>query len=154
MAVNKACEQRPWRKTNHGKRSKFGFYTLKNLRRLWNQVRGGDGIQICHLTDPAHPDHVAVGAPKNAKPKECPGSIVLVNREFYAILGDRKKIDAAGLKAYEATRKGGLTKSGILFWVLQRLAFGGVPMIGCSKIPEVEDDPEIGLPPQLEPKTV
>ena len=77
----KLCPGCPWRRRNHGKPTPGGFYRKDNLRRLWNQIRKGQGIQSCHLTDPGHPDHVAAGAAPTAQPRECAGSIALVHRE-------------------------------------------------------------------------
>jgi D-serine deaminase-like pyridoxal phosphate-dependent protein len=55
---------------------RFGFYTKANLRRLWRQIRGADPLgctaQSCHLTDPQHPHHIAVGAKAGATAQETP----------------------------------------------------------------------------------
>ena len=109
----KPCDQCPWRLANHGKKHKFGFYTKANLRRLWNQVRGGGTAQSCHLTDPSHPDHVAVGAKPGATAQECPGAVILVLREVQRMADANNVIDAAAPKRYLAGRKKGLTKRGI-----------------------------------------
>ena len=73
-----ACDQCPWRRSNHGKPTRGGFFRKDNLRRLWGQLRGASpdsmgGRQSCHLTDPSHPDHIEAGAKPDAKPRECPG---------------------------------------------------------------------------------
>ena len=77
-SIYKMCPRCPWRIANHGKRTPGGFYTKKNLQRLWSQVRRGLKPQSCHMTDPSHPDHVAAGAPLSAQVHECPGSVALV----------------------------------------------------------------------------
>lgn len=146
----KVCNQCPWRRANQGRRHFGSFYTKKNLRRLWNQIRQGGGPQSCHLTDPSHPDHVTAGAHENAKPQECPGSIVLINREFARMADDDGVIDVEGIERYQRERRKGLTQQGLTYWVVSRLNFGGVPFIGGPKIPEVPDDPEVGLPTYLE----
>ncbi|MCI0526393.1 MAG: hypothetical protein L0Y56_02925 [Nitrospira sp.] len=142
------CEQCPWRLTNHGKKHKFGFYTKANLRRLWKQIRGGGGVQSCHLTDPSHPDHIAVGAKEGAQAQECPGSVIVVLKEVkkMAVAG---VVTGDGTKRYLKTRKRGLTKAGILYWVVSRIQLGGTPFLGGPKMPDVLDDPEIGLPEYL-----
>lgn len=147
----KPCDQCPWRLANQGKKHKFGFYTMTNLRRLWKQVRGGGQAQSCHLTDPSHPDHVAVGAKPGATVRECPGSVILVLREIRQLADDKGVVgDKLLLDRYRKTRRKGLTTTGIFYWIVQRMQFGGVPMVGGEKLPEVDEkDPEIGLPEEL-----
>jgi hypothetical protein len=148
--MSKPCDQCPWRLANQGKKHKFGFYTKANLRRLWNQVRGGGTAQSCHLTDPSHPDHIAVGAKPGATAQECPGSVILVLREVQRMADANNVIDDTAPKRYLAARKKGLTKLGILYWVFRRIHLGGVPYVGAEKLPEVDqDDPDIGLPAEL-----
>jgi len=145
--VNRPCDQCPWRLANQGKRHPFGFYAKANLRRLWNQVRSGGRPQSCHLTDPTHPEHVAVGAKPGATPRECPGSIVLIKREIRAMADEAGVIGPESTERYLATRKRGIPRRGILYWVVQRIQFAGVPVVGGDPLPEVDvDDPEIGLP--------
>lgn len=141
-----ACAECPWRLANQGKRHKFGFYRLSNVKRLWNQLRRGGGEQSCHKTDPSHPDHIATGTKPNAKAQECPGSVIVVLREVQK-MADGNTVSPESLKRYQATRKKGLTKTGILFWVVQRIQLAGAPFVGGAKLPEVDvDDKEIGLP--------
>jgi hypothetical protein len=145
----KACAQCPWRLSNQGKRHEFGFYTAANLRRLWKQVRGGDAAQSCHLTDPSHPDHVAVGAKPGAKAQECPGSVILIRREIQVLaeMGGGVVGTKEGLARYFKERRKGLTKKGVLYWVIQRIQFGHVPFFNSDgPLPEIEDDEAIGLP--------
>jgi hypothetical protein len=145
--VNKPCDQCPWRLTNQGKRHRRGFYSASNLRRLWNLIRRGGGGQSCHLTDPRHPYHIEAGCPEGAKPKECPGSVILVLREIGRMADARNRVTDAGVKR----RPLGLTKLGILYWVVQRLTFGHVPFLGDGGLPAVDQaDPEIGLPAFLD----
>src|ERR1700681_4104072 len=100
----KPCDQCPWRLANQGKKHPFKFYTKQNLRRLWKEVRGGGNAQSCHLTDPSHPNHVAVGAKSGAKAKECSGSVIVVLREVQAITGASKIIDTSNVDRYLAAR--------------------------------------------------
>lgn len=150
VTLTKPCAQCPWRLKNQGKRHFGGFYTKANLRRLWNQVRGGGAQQSCHLTDPQHPDHIASGAKPDSIAAECPGSIIVISRELKKIesLGDGV-ISVPAISKYHSTRKRGITKKGILYWGVQRIQYAGVPFIGGPKLPEVVDDPEIGLPDEL-----
>lgn len=145
----KACAQCPWRKSNQGKKHKFGFYTKANLRRLWNQIRGGGGQQSCHLTDPSHPDHVSVGAKATATAQECPGSIVLISRELKQMADDKGVITVEGMTRYRKERKKGLTKSGLAYWIVSRIQFGGT-VFGGPKFPDIPDDTDVDLPAELE----
>ena len=141
--MRRPCEHCPWRISNHGKRTPWGFYTKANLKRLWHQIRTGGrgegGRQSCHPTDPSHPDHIAAGAKAGAEAQECPGSVILVFREF-------EKLQACGngvitpeaITVYQRQHRDGLTKSGLQYWLIMRYQFGGVPLIGGPKIPEVD----------------
>lgn len=145
----KPCPQCPWRLENQGKKHFGHFYTKVNLTRLWNQIRKGGAAQSCHLTDPSHPDHIAAGASEHAKIKECPGSVILVLREFKLLADSTGHIGETGLFNYLKTRKKGLTKQGIL-WLVSRYTQGGVPFVGGPKLPVVDsEDKEIGLPEYL-----
>lgn len=150
-AVERPCEQCPWRTANQGTKHPYGFYTKKNLTRLWNQIRKGGSAQSCHLTDPAHPDHVAAGCAENAVAKECPGSVILVLRELTSLQPkDKSPIDPEHADAYLKRRKRGLTKYGLWYWLVSRITFGGVPLMGGPKLPNVNiKDPAIDLPAHL-----
>lgn len=151
MTNKNPCTQCPWRISNHGKRHFGGFYRKQNLLRLWKKLRnGGGGMQSCHLTDPGHPDHLAAGAPENAKTQECPGSVILVVRECKRLLelAPEGVIDMSAINKYLADpsiRR--LTRQGIIYWAVQRLGpFANTPL-GFIRPPDVNDtDPEIGLP--------
>lgn len=149
--MNKPCEHCPWRLKNQGKRSPWGFYTKPNLRRLWNQIRGGGAEQSCHPTDPGHPDHVAAGAKPGTTPRECPGSVILVLREVRAMANEHHTVTPESMEAYFQIRKKGLKKPwGVTYWLISRIQLGGVSHFGGPKLPEVDiDDPEIGLPAEL-----
>jgi len=133
------CEHCPWRLSNHGKRTPWGFYTKANLTRLWNQIRRGGKGQSCHPTDPSHKDHIEAGAKPGANPQECAGAIILVRREFAAAADETGKINDETLARYKRDRKDGLTRSGLIYWLLSRLQLGGTPF-GQDKLPEVNDD--------------
>ena len=143
------CSACPWRVENHGRKNEWGFYTPKNRKRLWNQIRGADRSgecrpQSCHPTDPGHPDHIAAGAKPGSVPKECPGSVILVYREIEKIIaagagtGREREITPEGIKAYQKAHRDGLTNRGILYWVMERITYGGVPFVGGPKLPDVD----------------
>ena len=46
------CSDCPWRIANHGRRHPGGFFRKDNLRRLWNQIRKGGGMQTCRVRRP------------------------------------------------------------------------------------------------------
>ena len=103
------CEQCPWRRDNLGQRHFGGFYTRRNLQRLWNQIRRGGRMQSCHITDASHPDHVKAGA-KEGRPKpaeECYGSLVLVQRELRTIAEGKtmETIKGEQIERYLKTKK-------------------------------------------------
>lgn len=145
------CASCSWRKSNQGKPHKFGWFTRKNLTRLWNQIRGGGEAQSCHLTDTSVEQHVACGA-KGDKPKECAGSVVIVLRELLVIkeMARGEPIEPEHVDEYLRTRKKGLKKTGLLYWLVSRISAAGIPYIGGAPLPEVDaDDPEVGLPKYL-----
>ena len=141
--TNEPCSQCPWRVENHSKRHKNGFFTKANRQRLWNEIRGGGGIQSCHLTDASHPDHVEAGANPNAtkKPKECMGSVVLVVRELKHVMelsdGKEREITTKGINAYfeETKKRKGLKRNGLIYYLLGRTLD---PPLGDGKLPDPE----------------
>lgn len=144
--VRRPCANCPWRAVNHGKRTPWGFYSAANMRRLWNQIRRG-GAQSCHPTDPNHPDHVAAGAKPGSTPLECPGAVILVLREATRLASygaDGNTVDEQAIPAYLRNHRDGLTKTGIMYWVVQRIALAGKPFIGGAPLPAVDED-EAGI---------
>jgi hypothetical protein len=142
----KACVQCPWRAENQGKRHFGGFYTKANLRRLWNEVRRGGAPQSCHMTDPGHPDHLRAGCKEGAEPRECPGSVLLVLREVGSMADGDGVVTEEGVRRYLATRRTGLTRSGLEYWLVSRIHLGGVPLVGGPALPDVEEDDGVALP--------
>ena len=144
------CEQCPWRRSNWGKRHAGGFYRKRNLRRLWNQIRGGGGVQSCHLTDTGHPDHVAAGA-REGDVKECMGSVVLVVRELrllQKIAGGAVEPRHIDYYLADCRTRRGLTRNGLLYYLLQRIQLAGTP-VGAAPLPDpgtAVDDPALGRP--------
>lgn len=113
------CEQCPWRRRNHGRRHKNGFYTKANLRRLWKQIRSGEGVQTCHLTDPNHPDHVEAGASATATPHECAGSLALVAREINKFEALIEEGHDDPYKIYKQQNSRGLSRDGFWYWMIR-----------------------------------
>jgi len=155
MTIQRPCDNCPWRLANQGKRTPWGFYNKTNLRRLWRQIRGGGAMQSCHPTDPSHPDHIAAGAKPGSTPRECPGSVILVVRELCQLQRMAEErgsdaIDVPDITRYLKQRRKGLTRSGLLYYLISRTVFGGKPLIGEPVLPDVDvDDKTIGLPPEL-----
>ena len=148
------CSDCPWRLSNHGKRHPGGFFRKDNLRRLWNQIRKGGGMQTCHPTDPSHPDHRKYGGAKeDADTLECIGSVVLVTREMLhaARLGkSNTTVDVTGAELYlkQSPARKGLTRAGLLWAAVVRtipMPVGiGIPMPALSQ--RTVDSEEIGRP--------
>lgn len=135
------CVHCPWRVANHGKRTPWGFYTKTNLKRLWNQVRGGGQKQSCHPTDPSHPDHSAAGAKPGLTPQECAGSVILIVREFEkmkACSANGEVIDDGAVAKYLREHRDGLTKRGIMYWLVERYLMKDAPFFGSGALPDVD----------------
>ena len=155
------CAECPWRTANHGKRHPGGFYRKDNLRRLWNQIRKGGGVQTCHPTDPGHPDHQEyAGAREGSTAQECMGSIVLITRELRhaaRLSGSETTVEPEGATKYLAENRvrRGLTLEGLLWTAFQRRL---PPPLGLgqeiSTVPERLVDAEwIGRPDEPQRQT-
>lgn len=147
-AASEPCSVCPWRTANQGRRHRFGWYAMRNLKRLWNEIRNGGGCQTCHPTDPSHPEHVACGAREGSTPRECAGSVIVVLQEMRKMCQPDGTIDNDDYARYAKARgRKGLSKTGVLYWVFQRYAFGGVPFMGGRKLPKVDENcPGVALP--------
>lgn len=118
------CAQCPWRISNQGKRHPDGWYTKKNLRRLWVGLRRGEQM-TCHPTDPTNPiPDGARSVPEGTTTKLCAGAEVLVQREAQRcndLMG--AAIDAGGegnlFKVYKDVHPKGLTKEGAYMVMMQ-----------------------------------
>ncbi len=133
----KACKECPWRKSNQGKRTKGGFYTKANLRRLWAGLRTGEAPGMtCHGADPrgkaidAEPVEDLGGESK----VECAGALLLVQRELRKIEADPS--------SYPFRLRTALARRGAWWWGIGRCAMADTPMGGPS-MPVVEEDPDI-----------
>lgn len=138
------CVACPWRNTNRGKRHPDGWYTKANLVRLWSGLRRGEAMS-CHPTDP---DNVvsdraqAAGyrpAPAGSQVLECRGGIVLQQRELHLL---QEEYDS-DYRRYRRGRPLGLTREGLAYLV-QRIAFGGVPFFGGPVMPRPSLNSPVG----------
>lgn len=142
-----ACRACPWRLSNQGKPHPDGWYTKKNLMRLWAGLRRGERMS-CHPTDPENPvseQAQARGyrpAPDHADTRECMGSLVLTQREV--MLLDREH--GADPRRDRRARTRGLTRDGIAS-LIERVMFGG-SVLGGQPMPRPNlNDPDIGYAP-------
>jgi hypothetical protein len=106
-------------------------------------------MQSCHLTDPSHPHHVEAGASDKSTPQECPGSLLIVQRELRSMADDDGVVTPESYERYLKRRRRGITRRGMLFWVVQRCQFGDVPIVGERSMPLIPEDQAIGLPAYL-----
>jgi hypothetical protein len=139
-AMSRACAQCPWRKSNQGKSHPDGWYTKKNLQRLWAGMRTGEAPGMtCHPTDPNNPTPKGwKDVPKEAETKECAGALLLVTRELKLL---EKDVDG-----YRKMKRKGLNKFGLHFWAMVRCHFAGTP-VGGPPIPVIDEDPDIYYEP-------
>jgi hypothetical protein len=153
-AAPQACAHCPWRLANQGTPHPHGFYTKRNLARLWAGLRSGEAPGMtCHPTDPRMAEFE--GYEENAERDvtlECRGAIVLVVREvmrFQAICHQVEAGDLAGpaLRAYRQQAPKGLTRDG-LAEAVSRFLLGATPLareIQCDS--RQVNDEAIGYPP-------
>ena len=137
-SLTAACQDCPWRKSNQGKPHPHGWFTKKNLQRLWGKIRDGETMS-CHRTDPNNvvPDG-GKPVPGGTIPAECAGMALLVQRELRRLEPDPLGYDR---------RSPNLSKRGILYWAFSRCGplagtvVGGVPML------LIEEDPDVYYAP-------
>lgn len=120
-----ACAHCPWRRSNQGKPHPDGWYTKKNLRRLWAGLRSGEAPGMtCHPTDPNNP--VPEGTkpvPADVETRECYGALLLVARELRVVDQLEKAGVGRGLyAAYHQMRPRGFTKRGAFSWACRAVA--------------------------------
>lgn len=139
----RACAHCPWRESNQGKRHPGHYYTLANLKRLWNGLRSGEAPGMtCHPTDPNNPvPEGCPSVPDGVETRECTGALLLVTREL-------KLIEKTGdFKEYRRLRRAGLSREGIIHWALGRCKLGGTIMGTGAKIPLIEEDSDVQYGP-------
>ncbi len=139
-----ACLACPWRLSNQGKPHPDGWYTKKNLARLWAGLRRGEDMS-CHPSDPNNPISENAQqrgyrpAPDHSKARECAGSLVLRQREVTLLNRDHE----GDTRAYRRARPRGLTRDGIAA-VVSRALFGGTPLGGAPMARPDLNDLDIG----------
>jgi len=137
--MTQACSSCPWRKSNQGKPHPDGWYSRKNLQRLWSGLRTSAAPGMtCHPTDVNNPVPEGHKCPKEGtKPQECAGALLLVTREL--------KLFEKDPKGYRKARgRRGLSKEGLAWWGFSRCALANTPM-GGDPIPLLKEDPDIGF---------
>jgi hypothetical protein len=112
-----------------------GWYTKKNLARLWAKLRHGESMS-CHPTDPRHIDgRPDEQAPEPGKTTECAGALVLQQREMHRFQGACRAAEAEGkkdgLKRYSAQHPRGLTRHGCAR-MYERAVFRGTNFAGVD----------------------
>lgn len=133
--MTRACATCPWRKSNLGKPHPNKWYTLANLRRLWNGLRWGKAPGMtCHGTDPRTDVRGERPVENWTKVKECAGALLLVTREI-------KHLEANKHYLKWRPKNARLSRRGGMVWV-ERIMFGG-------GIPALDEDPDIQLPEEF-----
>lgn len=133
-ACRRPCATCPWRgqvrakpefaaieTTHEGETTKW--YSLKNLRRLWKQLRDGDHMS-CHATDEQNPRPDGwKPVPTDTKAKVCIGALILAQREVMRFQ-HACHVQKPGIVLYRKTHPKGLSKVGVRVLVSEFL-FGG-----------------------------
>ena len=151
----KACAHCPWRLANQGKRHPHGFYSKKNLQRLWAGMRRGERMS-CHPTDSRMAEFE--GYEQTAVREtmhECAGYLILVQRElakFGHICKQREKLGLKdGYAVYRREHPMGLLREGLTVHSFNMAVTfpGDVP----ARVMDIGDQ-DIGYPPvgEFEPE--
>lgn len=121
-----------------------GFYSRKNLARLWKGLRSGARMS-CHPTDPRMAEFEGYESlAEREVAHECAGALVLAQRELMTFQ-DVVHADPHGnsLKTYRAKRPNGLTRIGLVA-IVERSMLGGTVFDPVKMaLPDLRD-PEIG----------
>lgn len=155
-AAPRACAQCPWRLSNQGQPHPHGFYSKRNLARLWAGLRSSRAPGMtCHPTDPSMAEFEGYEDTADREVTlECRGSVILMVREVMRFQAICHRVEASGevpigeaLRRYRAEAPKGFTRNG-LAEIVGRFLFGGTPLareIQCDS--NQVNDPEIGYPP-------
>lgn len=140
------CKGCPFLRANQGKRTKGGFYTVKNLRRLWHGVRTGETM-ICHATDPNAYETGSPAEPKPGQIKEggervCLGALFLYKREE-ALMAELEDFKLYRKDPRSATPA--MTREGFLR-VIEAVMFGGTPLGSGIKFLMPDMTADVALP--------
>lgn len=118
-ALPTPCKACPWRLSNQGIRHPGGWYTKKNLARLWAGMRRGERM-TCHPTDQTNPlppgfdpvpDHVEV--------HECGGSLILKGREY--MRAQAVILRTGRMTEYNRANSRGVTDEGMMRMIVAEL---------------------------------
>ena len=114
------CSACPWRRENQGKRHPGGWYSLKNLKRLWSGLRRGVAMS-CHPTDPRNPVPEGMPTPNvGDATHECTGALILQQRELMLA----QENFHSDTREYRKARPFGMPRAGFAQLVARAL-FGG-----------------------------
>lgn len=144
-ATGQVCAACPWRRSNQGKPHPHGWYSKRNLRRLWTGLRTGEAPGMtCHPTDSnlLVPDGYREARP-DAETVECSGALLLVQRELRIVERMVLAEEIGGTREYLRTRRRGLTRAGLMWWIGSRYQFAGTPL-GGAPMPGIPEDPDVG----------
>jgi hypothetical protein len=138
------CDTCPWRLANRGKPLPVGWFSKKNLARLWSKLRRGESMS-CHKSVA---DSKMVDNPKPAsegtQEQECAGAAILQQREFTRLQDALTLEGKLGYQCYKDKHPNGLTKNGART-IVERHMYGDVPFVGRSKnLPVNLNEPGIG----------
>jgi hypothetical protein len=153
-AAPRACAHCPWRLSNQGQPHPHGFYSKRNLARLWAGLRSGNAPGMtCHPTDPLMAEFEGYEETADREETlECRGSIILMTREvmrFQAICHqvERGELEQNALREYRAAAPLGLQRAG-LAEIVSRFLLGGTPLARAVQCDSNQvNDPEVGYPP-------
>jgi hypothetical protein len=124
------CSECPWRVSNRGRANQHGFYTARNLARLWSGLRRGQRM-TCHPTDPHMSDFAGYeDTAVRTVTHECAGAAILVQRELARFQDAAHAAESEGqrdaFRRYRAGRKKTMTFAGLQAAVTTYL-FGAAP---------------------------
>lgn len=136
------CEGCPWRASNRDKPHAHGWYTVKNLRRLWRGFRTGLAPGMtCHESDPNVERPPGDKAPPDgAVTMSCAGAALLVQRELGLL-----NHTAGHLGAYRGWSRNGLTREGVAYRV-SRAILGGSLLVPEPRLTVVGECADIERP--------
>lgn len=147
-ALESPCGACPWRTSNQGRQHPNGWYTKRNLSRLWGGMRRGEAM-TCHPTDPSNP--MPDGwreVPADAVTRECAGYQTMILREWSIIEritllpGNMTHV----LQLYRRLRPRGLTEIGVAA-LIERTMYAGTPLSHhWHKLTSQDLDAEVSYP--------
>lgn len=118
-AHSKPCKACPWRISNQGKRHPGGWYTKKNLARLWAGMRRGERMS-CHPTDQTNPLPPGFDpVPEHIEVHECGGALILKQREF--MRAQDVVIRTGAITDYRRSTPRGITQEGMMRVVVDEM---------------------------------